>query len=244
MATRRCMFGCQGESPLFTLPKDKTLRQKWLDFIFGANPPPKKVCYVCTRHFTDDCFLNKSLFDTGLISRLSLKDRAIPSLKSTPSEPAKKEDLLHDLLEMENEKNFASEECKYSIKMLRKRAREESPSPELENTAAATPTFRCSEPDQNTELLDPAAKRPCCCQTYSKILSFLERRFEAEHCLREEEMTLRREELEVQRSKIALEQERFGAEKLERERRFELESQERQVILDLLKEKVLKKEQN
>lgn len=40
--------------------------------------------------------------------------------------------------------------------------------------------------------------------------------------------------------KIALERERLGAERKERERRFELESQERQVILDLLKEKVLK----
>lgn len=40
--------------------------------------------------------------------------------------------------------------------------------------------------------------------------------------------------------KIALERERIEAERRERERRFELESQERQVILDLLKEKVLK----
>lgn len=40
--------------------------------------------------------------------------------------------------------------------------------------------------------------------------------------------------------KITLERERLGAERKERERRFELESQERQVILDLLKEKVLK----
>lgn len=40
--------------------------------------------------------------------------------------------------------------------------------------------------------------------------------------------------------KIALERERLGAERKERERRFELESQERHVILDLLKEKVLK----
>lgn len=40
--------------------------------------------------------------------------------------------------------------------------------------------------------------------------------------------------------KIALERERLEAEQRERERRFELESQERQVILDLLKEKVLK----
>lgn len=40
--------------------------------------------------------------------------------------------------------------------------------------------------------------------------------------------------------KIALERERLEAERKERQQRFELESQERQVILDLLKEKVLK----
>lgn len=95
------------------------------------------------------------------------------------------------------------------------------------------------------ELVDlpaPTAKRACqcCCQTYSEILSFLEKRAEAEQRLREEEVALRREELEIQRSKIALERERLAVERKERERRFELESQERQVILDLLKEKVLK----
>ena len=54
----------------------------------------------------------------------------------------------------------------------------------------------------------PMAKRPCqcCCQTYSEILSFLEKRSEAEQRLREEELALRREELEIQRSKICREQ--------------------------------------
>lgn len=40
--------------------------------------------------------------------------------------------------------------------------------------------------------------------------------------------------------KISLERERLEADRKDRECRFELESQERQVILDLLKEKVLK----
>ena len=40
--------------------------------------------------------------------------------------------------------------------------------------------------------------------------------------------------------KICLERERLEEERKERERRFRLESQERQVILDLLKEKILK----
>lgn len=59
------------------------------------------------------------------------------------------------------------------------------------------------EREQITELsAAPTAKRACqcCCQTYSEILSFLEKRSEAEQRLREEELTLRREELEIQRS--------------------------------------------
>lgn len=65
-----------------------------------------------------------------------------------------------------------------------------------------------AEPEEDREEMAelsaaPTAKRPCqcCCQTYSEILSFLEKRSEAEHRLREEELALRREELEIQRSK-------------------------------------------
>lgn len=61
------------------------------------------------------------------------------------------------------------------------------------------------EREEMTELsAAPTAKRPCqcCCQTYSEILSFLEKRSEAEQRLREEELALRREELEIQRSTI------------------------------------------
>ncbi|KAK2889058.1 hypothetical protein Q8A67_014433 [Cirrhinus molitorella] len=168
---------------------------------------------------------------------------------------AQKEDLLHEVLELEAEKNLlASGESKYQDDELRKRTLEELTLPEPDKSTVlsvttAPPTVVASpepEEQEEAELTAPTAKRPCqcCCQTYSEILSFLEKRFEAEQSLREEEMALRREELEIQRSKIALDRERLGAERKERERRFELESQERQVILDLLKEKVLKNERN
>ncbi|RXN24935.1 scaffold attachment factor B1-like isoform X2 [Labeo rohita] len=152
---------------------------------------------------------------------------------------AQKEDLLHEVLELEAEKNLlASGESKYQDDELRKRALEELTSPEPDKSTVlsvttAPPTVVASpepEEQEEAELTAPTAKRPCqcCCQTYSEILSFLEKRFEAEQSLREEEMALRREELEIQRSKIALDRERLGAERKERERRFELESQERQ----------------
>ncbi|XP_044046826.1 uncharacterized protein si:dkey-45d16.4 isoform X2 [Siniperca chuatsi] len=213
------------------------------------------------------------------------KKQDFPSLRRFGTERlyAQKEDLLHEVLELEAEKGLlaSGESTKYQDDELRKRAMEELTLPEQEKpniTITQTPTagqFLLShqkksmsqseavvtlglqqlpvlsslqgKPEEDREEMAelsaaPMAKRPCqcCCQTYSEILSFLEKRSEAEQRLREEELALRREELEIQRSKIALERERLGAERKETERRFELESQERQVILDLLKEKVLK----
>ncbi|RXN16553.1 scaffold attachment factor B1-like protein [Labeo rohita] len=124
---------------------------------------------------------------------------------------AQKEDLLHEVLELEAEKNLlASGESKYQDDELRKRALEELTSPEPDKSTVlsvttAPPTVVASpepEEQEEAELTAPTAKRPCqcCCQTYSEILSFLEKRFEAEQSLREEEMALRREELEIQRN--------------------------------------------
>ncbi|XP_047432712.1 trichohyalin [Mugil cephalus] len=178
------------------------------------------------------------------------KKQDFPSLRRFGTERlyAQKEDLLHEVLELEAEKGLlaSGEGAKYQDDERRNRAIDELSLLEQDKpniTLTQTP----AEPEESREEMAeisaaPTAKQPCqcCCQTYSEILSFLEKRSEAEQRLREEELALRREELEIQRSKIALERERLGAERKERERRFELESQERQVILDLLKEKVLK----
>ncbi|XP_062243021.1 trichohyalin [Platichthys flesus] len=178
------------------------------------------------------------------------KKQDFPSLRRFGTERlyAQKEDLLHEVLELEAEKGLhtSGHETKYQDDELRKQAIEELTLPEQDKPnihiaqSPAADNYREEIPDLSAA---PTAKRACqcCCQTYSEILSFLEKRSEAEQRLREEEVALRREELEIQRSKIALERERLGAERKERERRFELESQERQVILDLLKEKVLKR---
>ncbi|XP_075898819.1 uncharacterized protein LOC142899207 isoform X2 [Nelusetta ayraudi] len=177
------------------------------------------------------------------------KKQDFPSLRRFGTERlyAQKEDLLHEVLELEAEKGLlaSGENTKYQEDEQRKRAIEELILPEQDKPnicIAQTPTAELEEDQDGVPSSAPTAKRPCqcCCQTYSEILSFLEKRSEAEQRLREEEFALRREEFEIQRSKIALERERLEAERRERERRFELESQERQVILDLLKEKVLK----
>ncbi|XP_072239977.1 uncharacterized protein [Leuresthes tenuis] len=165
---------------------------------------------------------------------------------------AQKEDLLHEVLELEAEKGLLAggESAKYQDEEQRDRPIEEltlaeQDKPDINQTPTAEPEEEREQLAEISAALSaaPTAKRPCqcCCQTYSEILSFLEKRSEAEQRLREEELALRREELEIQRSKIALERERLEADRKERERRFDLESQERQVILDLLKEKVLKR---
>ncbi|XP_017283207.1 scaffold attachment factor B1 [Kryptolebias marmoratus] len=176
------------------------------------------------------------------------KKQDFPSLRRFGTERlyAQKEDLLHEVLELEAEKGLlaSGEGTKYQDEERRSRVLEELALPEQDKpNITQMPAEAEEEREQMAELsAAPTAKRPCqcCCQTYSEILSFLEKRSEAEQRLREEELALRREELEIQRSKIALERERLEAERTERERRFELESQERQVILDLLKDKVLK----
>ncbi|CAN9510539.1 unnamed protein product [Ophioblennius macclurei] len=179
------------------------------------------------------------------------KKQDFPSLRRFGTERlyAQKEDLLYEVLELEAEKGLliSGEVMKYQNDEHTNRNIEEFILPEQEKTnIAITQTSSTEAKEEQVEMAAlsaaPTAKRPCqcCCQTYSEILSFLEKRADAEQRLREEELALRREELEIQRSKIALERERLGVEKKERERRFELESQERQVILDLLKVKVLK----
>nr|XP_015830239.2 uncharacterized protein si:dkey-45d16.4 [Nothobranchius furzeri] len=177
------------------------------------------------------------------------KKQDFPSLRRFGTERlyAQKEDLLHEVLELEAERGLlaSAEGAKYQDEERQTRTVDELNLPEQDkpNITQMLSAEAEEEHEQMSEVsAAPTAKRPCqcCCQTYSEILSFLEKRSEAEQRLREEELALRREELEIQRSKISLERERLEAERKERESRFELESQERQVILDLLKDKVLK----
>ena len=38
------------------IPKDKGLQKAWIARIRRDNLPPLQNCYVCSEHFTDDCF--------------------------------------------------------------------------------------------------------------------------------------------------------------------------------------------
>ncbi|XP_019717300.1 uncharacterized protein LOC109511021 [Hippocampus comes] len=94
---------------------------------------------------------------------------------------AEKEDLLHEVLELEAEKGVAA--CgdfnKYQVDELRKRATEELNIPEQDKPPL--PIIQISpagEREEDHTEMAPTSKRACqcCCQTYSEILSFLEKR--------------------------------------------------------------------
>ncbi|XP_041838003.1 uncharacterized protein si:dkey-45d16.4 isoform X2 [Melanotaenia boesemani] len=137
------------------------------------------------------------------------KKQDFPSLRRFGTERlyAQKEDLLHEVLELEAEKGLLSsgEGTKYQDEERRNHVIEELTLPEQDkpDITQIPPAEVEEEREQMAELsAAPTAKRPCqcCCQTYSEILSFLEKRSEAEQRLREEELSLRREELEIQRN--------------------------------------------
>ncbi len=57
-------------------------------FFRGSNGV-SKVCFDCSLHFGDECFINKAQFDGGFAHRLILKDGAVSAIKhpSHDSEP-------------------------------------------------------------------------------------------------------------------------------------------------------------
>ncbi|XP_072298221.1 uncharacterized protein [Eucyclogobius newberryi] len=78
---RKCAFGCRG-AVMFKFPNDEATRRKWSEFVFGEISP--RNAFVCARHFTDNCFMNKELYESGRITRLSLRHDAVPTIKDVP----------------------------------------------------------------------------------------------------------------------------------------------------------------
>jgi hypothetical protein len=70
------------------------------------------------------------------------------------------------------------------------------------------------------------------------VVDYLEKKSKVDADVRREEIEMRREELELQRKKLDLEKEKMELERKERDNRMRLEGQERQVILDFLKQKL------
>ena len=92
-----CVPGCINHSSKTSnisyhrIPNDKGLQKAWLARIRRENLPPLQNCYVCSEHFTDDCFetdLKAQLMPELRVKR-RLKRDAIPSVFSFGPEPKK-----------------------------------------------------------------------------------------------------------------------------------------------------------
>ncbi|XP_054650468.1 uncharacterized protein LOC129191284 [Dunckerocampus dactyliophorus] len=78
MAPRKCFFGCEGKLILFSLPKEASIRQKWLKLLI---PEQQEIhMLICQRHFTRDRFVNMGQYEAGLSAKLLLKSDAFPTL--------------------------------------------------------------------------------------------------------------------------------------------------------------------
>ena len=62
------------------LPKDEKMRKIWLNRIRRDNPPQAKSCYVCSMHFTRECFESSLMGSFGMKAKTSLKIGSVPSI--------------------------------------------------------------------------------------------------------------------------------------------------------------------
>ncbi|XP_022066518.2 uncharacterized protein LOC110962796 isoform X2 [Acanthochromis polyacanthus] len=85
MSRRKCFFGCEGKLNLFASPKEESTRQYWIQFLFAGQQPTVNW-FLCSRHFSEDAFLNRAQYEAGFSARLLLRDGAVPSVKGRVKE--------------------------------------------------------------------------------------------------------------------------------------------------------------
>ncbi|XP_072321146.1 uncharacterized protein [Eucyclogobius newberryi] len=81
---RKCIMGCDYFNTLFSLPKEGPARDEWRRFVYYGDMGHRnyfKAMLVCDRHFEDQCFLNKPMFQSGLCSRLHIKPGSVPTIR-------------------------------------------------------------------------------------------------------------------------------------------------------------------
>ncbi|XP_058614077.1 Krueppel-like factor 8 isoform X1 [Onychostoma macrolepis] len=86
---KRCVIpGCRIEPvSLHSLPKDPSIRNEWLKFLFTDVPDRySPTLTICSAHFSTDSFVNLSQFNAGYASKLLLKEGRVPTiLDPTPN---------------------------------------------------------------------------------------------------------------------------------------------------------------
>ncbi len=79
----KCVFGCKGKITLFNFPKNAPLCEEWMQFVLPGQQWSLASVLVCSRHFGDECFINKAQVDAWIAYRLILKDGAVPVIKES-----------------------------------------------------------------------------------------------------------------------------------------------------------------
>ena len=83
MVYRCVVFGCSNvpseNVSIFSCPEN--MRVSWSRFVKRTRAKwNSKQIYICSKHFTQDCFENWMAFESGFHSKLILKRKAVPTI--------------------------------------------------------------------------------------------------------------------------------------------------------------------
>uniref|UniRef100_A0A9J8BNT2 THAP-type domain-containing protein n=1 Tax=Cyprinus carpio carpio TaxID=630221 RepID=A0A9J8BNT2_CYPCA len=81
MSPNNCAFGCEGKFTVFGFPKNPVLYEQWMKFVFPGQQRSVASAFVCSCHFSDECFINKAQVDAGFAHCLRLKHGVVPVIK-------------------------------------------------------------------------------------------------------------------------------------------------------------------
>lgn len=77
---KRCVFGCLPNKTLFSVPRPRWLRARWLEFLHFKEEGLTVNSRLCSRHFTSESFQNLTQYEMGFAKVLYLKNTAVPSV--------------------------------------------------------------------------------------------------------------------------------------------------------------------
>ena len=74
---------------LYSVPASEQQKRQWLHFIFNDNVPAAVhvSLYVCTNHFTSDCFSNKGQYKAGFALTLTHIKGSVPTIPDPATAP-------------------------------------------------------------------------------------------------------------------------------------------------------------
>ena len=85
MFSRKCCFDCEGKLTHFSLPIDLAVFDLWMGFVFPGQKHSWEIIWICSLHFTDNSFMNKSRH--WHCRQTVPKTLVVPTLKRHESEP-------------------------------------------------------------------------------------------------------------------------------------------------------------